>query len=151
MSLEDQRVLIPLLDRRVRAVGGVQEQPFDIRVVATAVSADALTAELRSRLEGAILRVPSLKERKTAIPHQVTELLAGRRTITPDALAELARHRWDGNAVELRAAVDRLVAMSDGRIGRKLVRRILKTTKKGAVAGRVHDLRRTRSEALLAL
>jgi transcriptional regulator with AAA-type ATPase domain/Tfp pilus assembly protein PilF len=151
MSPEDQRVLIPLLDRRVRAVGGVEEQPPDVRVVATCVSPDGLTAELRSRLEGAVLRVPSLKERKTAIPHQVTELLAGRRSITPDALAELARHRWEGNAVELRAAVDRLVAMSDGRIGRALVRRILKTTKSGAVAGRVHDLRRRRSEAVLAL
>jgi transcriptional regulator with AAA-type ATPase domain len=151
MSPEDQRILIPLLDRKVRAVGGVEEKPFDLRIVATCAGLDGLTAELRSRLEGAILRVPSLKERKTEIPHQVTELLGGRRKITPDALAELARHRWEGNLVELRAAVDRLVAMSDERIGRKLVRQILKTTKKGAVAGRVHGLREARSAASLAL
>lgn len=151
MSAEDQRILIPLLDRKVRAVGGVEDKPFDVRVIATCASPEGLTVELRSRLEGAILRVPSLKERKTEIPHQVTQLLAGRRTISPDALAELARHRWDGNTTELRGAVDRLVAMSDGRIGKKLVRRILKTTKSGAVAARVYDPRLMRSEAALAL
>jgi transcriptional regulator with AAA-type ATPase domain/Tfp pilus assembly protein PilF len=151
MSPEDQRILIPLLDRKVRAVGGVDEKPFDVRVVATADSLDGLTAELRSRLEGAILRVPTLKERKTEIPHQVTELLAGRRKITPDALAELARHRWEGNTSELRAAVDRLVAMSDGQIGRKLVRRILKTTKSSSLSSRVHGTRGARPQPAVAL
>lgn len=150
MSAEDQRILIPLLDRKVRAVGGVEQKPFDIRVVATCSSLDGLTGELRSRLEGALLRVPSLHERMTEIPHQVVAMIAGRRTITPDALAELARHRWEGNTVELRGAVDRLVALSDGKIGRKLVRRILKTTKTGAVAGRVHASRVSRLAASLA-
>lgn len=151
MTAEDQRILIPLLDRKVRAVGGVEDKPFDVRVVATCDSLDGLTTELRSRLEGAILRVPSLKERTTEIPHQVTKLLAGRRSITADALAELARHPWEGNLSELKGAVDRLMALSDGRIGRKLVRRILKTTESGSVANRVHALRGARSAASLAL
>lgn len=150
MSPEDQRILIPLLDRKVRAVGGVEDRPFDVRVIATAASLNGLTHELRARLEGAILQVPALKDRKTEIPHQVMELLAGRRKITPDALAELAQHRWEGNTVELRGAVDRLVALSNGRIGKKLVRRILATSKSGAVAGRVHALRAKRPEAVLA-
>ncbi|HZE99836.1 MAG TPA: sigma 54-interacting transcriptional regulator [Planctomycetota bacterium] len=151
MPPEDQRILIPLLDRKVRAVGGVEDKPFDVRVIATCASLEGLTAELRARLEGAIVRVPTLKERTTEIPHQVTELLAGRRKISPDALAELALHRWEGNTVELRGAVDRLVAMSENRIGRKLVRRILKTTKLRSVAGRVHGSRALPSEAALAL
>jgi len=151
MTPDDQRILIPLLDRKVRAVGGVEDKAFEVRVVATCDSLDGLTTELRSRLESAILRVPSLKERKTEIPHQVIELLAGRRKISPDALAELARHKWEGNTVELRGTVDRLVAMSDSQIGRKLVRRILKTTKTGAVASRVHASRLRQAEAALAL
>ncbi|HVR87304.1 MAG TPA: sigma 54-interacting transcriptional regulator [Planctomycetota bacterium] len=151
MTPEDQRILIPLLDRKVRAVGGVEDKPFEIRVVATCESLDGLTTELRSRLESAILRVPTLKERKTEIPHQVMDLLAGRRKISPDALAELARHRWEGNTVELRGAVDRLVAMSDVQIGKKLVRSILKATRTGVVAGRVHASRRAHTEAALAL
>jgi len=151
LSAADQRILIPLLDRKVRAVGGVEEKPFDLRMVATCSSLDGLISELRSRLEGAILRVPSLSERKTEIPHQVIAMIAERRTITPDALAELARHRWEGNTAELRGAVDRLVALSDGKIGRRLVRRILKTTKTRVVAGRVYGLRDPRQKAVLAL
>src|SRR6185295_5301055 len=114
-------------------------------------SLDGLAPELRSRLEGALLRVPTLSERKTEIPHQVIAMIGERRTITPDALAELARHRWEGNLAELRGAVDRLVALSESKIGRKLVRRILKTTKTGAVAGRVHASRVSRLAASLAL
>src|SRR6185503_11965907 len=149
MPLEDQRVLIPLLDRKTRAVGGVEERVLDVRVVATCTSLDGLTHELRSRLEGALLRVPSLKDQKTEIPHQVTEMIGGRRKISPDALAELSRHGWAGNLVELRGVVDRLVAMSDVRIGRKLVRRILMTTKSRRVDGRVHAPRPSRREPVL--
>jgi len=150
MPADDQTVLIPLLDRKTRAVGGVEERVLDVRVVATCTSLDGLAPELRSRLEGALLRVPSLKDQKTGIPHQVTEMIGGRRKISPDALAELARHGWAGNLVELRGVVDRLVAMSDGRIGRKLVRTILRTTKTRRVEGRVHGSRRSRPEPVLA-
>jgi tetratricopeptide (TPR) repeat protein len=151
LSPEDQQVLIPVLDRRTRAVGGVDEQATDLRVVATCTSLDALTPELRSRLEGAVLRVPSLKEQQEEIPHRVTAIIAGRRKITADALAELAAHRWEGNLDELRAVVDRLVALSDGKIGKKLVRRILMTTKTRRVEDRVHRRRASRLEPVLAL
>jgi DNA-binding NtrC family response regulator len=151
MSPEDQQVLVPILDRKTRAVGGVEERILDVRVVATCTTMEPLTPEIRSRLEGAVLRVPSLQEKKTEIPHQVTEIIAGRRQISPDALAELARHRWEGNFVELRGVVDRLVALSDDRIGKKLVRRILMTTKTRRVAGRVHARRASRPEPVLAL
>lgn len=149
MPVDDQQVLIPLLDRKTRAVGGVEERVLDVRVVATCTSLDGLTHELRSRLEGALLRVPSLKDQRTGIPHQVVEMIGGRRKISPDALAELARHGWEGNLVELRGAVDRLVAMSDGQIGRKLVRKILRTSKTRRVAGRVHGSRASRPEPVL--
>jgi transcriptional regulator with AAA-type ATPase domain len=150
MTPEDQRVLVPLLDRKTRAVGGVEERILDVRVIATCTEVENLTHELRSRLEGAVVRVPSLKDRKSEIPHRVTELIAGRRQISPDALAELARHRWEGNVVELRGVVDRLVALSDDRIGKSLVRKILTATKTRRVAGRVHDSRRSVREAVPA-
>ncbi|HVE40641.1 MAG TPA: sigma 54-interacting transcriptional regulator [Planctomycetota bacterium] len=150
MSSEDQQILIPLLDGRTRAVGGVDERVLDVRVVATCSSMETLTHELRSRLEGAVLRIPALKEQKEGIPHQVTALLAGRRKISADALTELANHRWEGNIDELRGVVDRLVALSDESIGRKLVRRILMTTKTRRLAKRVHASRDSRREAVLA-
>jgi transcriptional regulator with AAA-type ATPase domain len=151
MSAEDQQILVPLLDRKTRAVGGVEERILDVRVLATCSTMETLTPELRSRLEGAVLRVPSLKEHKTEIPHQVTEIIAGRRQISPDALAELAGHRWEGNLAELRGVVDRLVALSEGQIGRKLVRRILMASETRRVAGRVHTRRASRPEPVLAL
>jgi transcriptional regulator with AAA-type ATPase domain len=151
MSPEDQQVLVPLLDRKTRPVGGVEERVLDVRIIATCTSVDSLTHELRSRLEGAVVQVPSLKETQSEIPHRITELIAGRRQISPDALAELARHRWEGNVVELRGVVDRLVALSDVRIGKKLVRKILTPTKTRRVAGRVHDSRRSALVAVPAL
>jgi tetratricopeptide (TPR) repeat protein len=148
MSPEDQRVLVPLLDRKFRSVGGVEERILDVRVIATCTSLEGVTQDVRSRLEGAILRVPSLKEQKSEIPHQVTEMIGGRRKITPDALAELAGHGWEGNAVELRGVVDRLVALSEARIGKKLVRKILTAARSYRVPVRVHGLRASTSPAL---
>jgi len=102
LPAEDQAVLAPLFDRKTREVGGVEERILDVRVLATCTTLDPLTPELRTRLEGALIRVPSLREHKTEIPHQVTDMIAGRRRISPDALAELARHPWEGNLAELR-------------------------------------------------
>jgi transcriptional regulator with GAF, ATPase, and Fis domain len=149
MSAEDQQVLIPILDRRTRAVGGVEERAIDVRVVATCTTVESLIHELRSRLEGALLRAPMLDEHREAIPHRVTEIVAGRRKISADALAELAGHRWEGNLDELRAVVERLVALSEQRIGKKLVRQILMTTKTRRAAGRVHAPRVSRPEPVL--
>lgn len=150
MSAEDQQVLIPILDRRTRSVGGVEEQVLDLRVVATCTTLDALTPELRSRLEGAVVRTPTLKQRKEEIPHRVNELIAGRRTITADAMAELSAHRWEGNLDELAGTVRRLVALSESKIGKKLVRRILMTTETRRVSGRVHAPRASRRAAVLS-
>lgn len=147
----DQAVLAPLFDRKTREVGGTTERILDVRVVATCTTLDTLTPELRTRLEGAVVRVPSLQEQKTEIPHQVTEMIAGRRRISPDALAELTRHPWDGNLAELRGVVERLVALSEGQIGKKLIRRILTATKNGRVGVAVHLRRASRSGAVLAL
>ncbi|MBI3857156.1 MAG: sigma 54-interacting transcriptional regulator [Planctomycetes bacterium] len=138
LAAEDQPVLLALFDRKARAVGDVEDQKLDLRVVATATNLDRLSRELRLRLEGAVIEVPSLEDRKSDIPHLVTEALGGRRKIAPDALAELARHSWHGDLAELCAVVERLVAFSNHRIGRKLVRKILMTPKARRVADRVH-------------
>jgi transcriptional regulator with GAF, ATPase, and Fis domain len=125
MPREDQHVLMPLFDHKTRAVGGTEERILNVRVMATCTTLDTVIPELRARLEGALLRVPSLQDEKTLIPRQVEQLLAGRRVITPDAVAELARHPWEGNVAELQATMDRMVMLSGRRIGRKLVRQVL--------------------------
>jgi len=149
LSPEAQRVAATLLEGKVRPVGGVEERSIDVRIVATCCSVDGLIRELRDRLEGAIVRLPALKDQKTEIPHKVEAMIAGRRKISPDALAELARHRWEGNLAELQATVERMVALSNDRIGRNLVRQILTTSKSHRVDGRVHVRRASRLEAAL--
>lgn len=151
MDEDGQRVLLPLIDGKTRTVGGTSEQSSGVRIVATCTSTERLIPELRRRLEGALLRIPALRDQKDEIPRQVREQLAGRREVTPDAMAELSRHPWEGNATELRNLVERLVAFSEGKIGRKLVRRFLTTPKSRLVGPRVHASREPRAEALLAL
>jgi transcriptional regulator with PAS, ATPase and Fis domain len=150
MPQEDQRVLAPLFDRKTRAVGETEERILDVRVLATCATMDTLIPEIRTRLEGAVIRIPALKDQKTEIPRKVEALLAGRRVITPDAMAELAGHRWEGNLDELRAAVDRLVVFSENRIGRKLVRQILAKSTPRPVQSRLYARRPGRRETALA-
>ena len=80
-----------------------------------------------------MLKLPALRERREEIPGRVKDRLAGRREITPDAVAELARHPWEGNLAQLEATVDRLVALSDRRIGRNLVLKVMSPDKRRVV------------------
>jgi transcriptional regulator with AAA-type ATPase domain len=125
MPSEDQHILIPLFDRKTRSVGGIDERVLDVRVVATCATIDTIIPEVRTRLEGAILRTRSLRDQKAEIPRRVHALLADRRVITPDAVVELSRHRWEGNMDEIKSVVEQLIVLSDRRIGRKLVRQVL--------------------------
>ena len=125
LSPENQRILPRLLDGWVRPVGGPEERKVDVRIVATCRSADRLIPELRRRFEGATIVLPPLRDRRREIPALIERMLAGRR-ITPEAVAELAALPWDGNLTELRSILERLAAHSQGSIGVRLVRRLVK-------------------------
>jgi len=150
LSRDGQRVLLRIVEGKLRSVGSAEERPIDVRIVATCRSTEGLLPDLRHRLEGAVVRLPELRERREEIVRAVREQLAGRRRITPDALVELTRHPWEGGLSQLRATVDRLVAMSDGFIGLARVRSVLMPTKTRRVAGRVSPERSSRRLALTA-
>lgn len=150
LSRDGQQVLLRIVDGKIRPVGSAVERPVDLRVIATARDAGGLLPELRHRLEGAVIRVPALADRKDEIVKAVREHLSGRRRITPDAMSELVRHGWEGDLPQLRATVDRLVALSDGPIGRRLVRSALMPSERRRVARRVHRERSSRLAAVLA-
>lgn len=150
LSRVGQRVLLGIVDGKLRPVGSAREHPVDLRIIATCRSAERLLPELRHRLEGAVIRLPALRERRDEIVRAVQAHLAGRRRMTPDALVELARHGWDGDLPQLRATVDRLVAMSEGFIGRKLVRSVLMPSETRRVGRRVAEVRSSRLEAAWA-
>ena len=146
LSRPGQQVLLRIVEGKLRPVGSAEERQVDFRIVATCSSPDGLLPELRHRLEGGLVTIPDLGERKGDIVRAVHQHLAGRRQITPDGLAELVRHTWEGDLPQLRGVLDRLVALSNTSIGWKLVRAVLKPTKTGRVAPRVARVRQSRLE-----
>lgn len=76
----------------------------------------AVVADLASRLQRCIVRLPPLRERKQEIPALVDKVLArSRRRLehrlegaSPAALAALCRYDWPGNAHELAGMIDRI-------------------------------------------
>ena len=144
LSRDGQQVLLRIVEGKLRPVGSAEEKPVDLRIIATCASPERLLPGLRHRLEGAVIKLPELGERTEEIVGAVRQRLAGRRRITPDGLAELARHSWEGDLAQLRGMVDRLVALSETSIGRKLVRAVIMPTKTGRVARRVNPVRLSR-------
>jgi DNA-binding NtrC family response regulator len=148
LDRQAQKVVARLCDGFVRPVGSPVEVRVDVRLIATCRDESSLAPELRHRLAGAVLRLAPLRERRGEIAGLVERFLAGRRPITADALADLAHRPWPGNISELRAAVERLVAFSDGPIGIKVLRRVLRTPESRRPASFVDRKRASRHMAL---
>jgi DNA-binding NtrC family response regulator len=125
LPLELQPRLLRALDsRRVRRVGGRDERVIDVRVVAATnrdlraeVRAGTFREDLYFRLAVAVVRVPSLRERRDDIPDLCRALLVqmGRAdvAVSDDALLRLRDHDWPGNVRELKNALACAVALLD--------------------------------------
>lgn len=125
LDVEAQRVLIPIVDGRLRAVGSEVEERVDIRVMAVCRNPERLIPGLRKRLEGARIELPALRDRAEDIPALVRSMLGSKIRITEDALALLAQRPWDGNLAELTAFVERMASTSDGTLGLQAVQATL--------------------------
>ena len=126
LPLPVQAKLLRVLEsERVRRVGGNDEIPLDMRVIAAThrdledeARAGRFREDLYYRLEVHVLRVPPLRERLRDIPLLVRHLAAGiyerfgmrAHGITDEAMARLARHDWERNNVrELRNVVEKMI------------------------------------------
>ncbi len=139
LDAEAQRILIPIVDGRVRAVGSELVQRLDSRIIAVCRKPDRLIPDLRRRLEGARIEVPPLRERAEDIPVMVRSMLGSRVRITEDALALMARQPWAGNVTELNGFVERLVTTSGATLGVQAVKAALPKPP-GRQARRAHEL-----------
>ncbi len=117
-----------LQERRFFRVGGAEEVPVDVRVVA-ATKADMLEmvregrfrSDLYYRLNVIRIHVPPLRERREDIPLLVrhfidrlaVELHRDVHDVTEDALMLLLEHDWPGNVRELQNAVERALVTCD--------------------------------------
>jgi two-component system response regulator GlrR len=121
------KLLRVLQERRVRPVGGTQDIPVDVRIIAAthrdleaAVAAGDFREDLFYRLNVVSLNLPPLSERREDIPllaESFLEELAARygRELTgfaPEALATLSEAPWPGNVRQLYNVVEQVVALA---------------------------------------
>lgn len=130
MSLGMQVKLLRVIqERRVRRVGGSEETPVDVRIIAAThrdltqmVREGTFREDLYYRIDVIQVPLPPLRERLDDIPLLVAEFSARlfrqggfpRRSFSPAAMAALMRHTWPGNVRELENVVERALTLAAG-------------------------------------
>ena len=124
------KLLRVLEEREITRVGGVQNIPVDVRVVAATnnplrggVEEGRFRSDLYYRLNVLNIYLPPLRERREDIPilvrQFITELSRQHdrpfRGISPEALEILVEYSWPGNVRELRNLVESMVVLAPGR------------------------------------
>ncbi|HZU32375.1 MAG TPA: sigma-54 dependent transcriptional regulator [Candidatus Angelobacter sp.] len=127
MSLPMQVKLLRVLqERTVRPVGGTQEMPVDVRVIAATnkdlqemVANNTFREDLYYRVSVIPIQVPPLRERREDIELLANHFLkkyasAAQKSILrirQESLAALAGFDWPGNVRQLENTIERAVAM----------------------------------------
>lgn len=130
MSLGMQVKLLRVIqERRVRRVGGVDEIPVDVRIIAAThrdlpqmVREGMFREDLYYRIDVIKVELPPLRERLDDIPLLVAEFSSRlfrrggtpKRAFSPAAMAAFMRHPWPGNVRELENVVERALTLATG-------------------------------------
>ena len=124
------KLLRVLEERVVTRVGGTQEIPIDVRVVAATnaplregVEEGRFRADLFYRLNVLRIYLPPLRERRQDIPLLVRRFIRHLSKqhdrpfhgLSADALQLLVEYPWPGNVRELRNLIESMVVLSPGR------------------------------------
>ncbi len=126
------KLLRVLEERTVRPIGGSEEIPIDVTVIATtnrnlkeAVGTGEFRMDLFYRLSTFYLHVPPLRERKEDIPLLARHYLSQFATrfkkktvkiLSPETEELLRSYHWPGNIRELRNLVERLVVLESAEV-----------------------------------
>jgi two-component system, NtrC family, response regulator AtoC len=132
LPLHLQVKLLEVLEtRQVTRVGGLRARPIDVRFLSATnrdlhqeVAQGRFRQDLLFRLEGVVVRVPPLRERRddilplarTFIAQAAHDLGRPPPAIGPDAERHLMTYAWPGNVRELRNAIARAVLLCGERI-----------------------------------
>jgi two-component system response regulator PilR (NtrC family) len=123
------KLLRVLQERTVRRVGGIEEVPIDVRVIAATnrdleyeVEHGNFRQDLYYRISVIPIEIPPLRERTEDIPDLVehflnklvTETGRPRPSITPETLRYLEGYTWPGNVRELENTIERAFALELG-------------------------------------
>jgi len=128
------KLLRALQERRIRPVGGAEEVPVDVRVIASAnrdldeaVENEKFRQDLFYRLSVIRIALPPLRERTDDIPSLARHFISRFNDalpqnvtgITKDALEVLTRYRWPGNIRELESAIENAFALGNSEMIRQ--------------------------------
>ena len=117
-----------LQERKIRRVGGTDEIPVDIRIIAATnqdlkkrIEEGKFREELFYRLNVISVEMPALRKRPEDIPLLVSFFLqkhcekTGRKMkrLVPDVVGFLERYPWPGNVRELENLIERIVAVEE--------------------------------------
>jgi transcriptional regulator with PAS, ATPase and Fis domain len=132
MKLSLQSKLLRALEERVvRRIGGQEEIPVDVTVIATtnrdlsaAVEKGEFRMDLYYRLNAFSLRVPPLRERRDDIPVLADHFLASfgkeyNKSIegfSAEAKELMSAYKWPGNVRELKNVVQGIVVLQETRV-----------------------------------
>ena len=130
MSLGMQVKLLRVIqERRVRRVGGAEETPVDVRIIAAThrdlmqmVREGTFREDLYYRIDVIQVALPPLRERLDDIPLLVAEFSSRlfrqggvpKRSFSPAAMSSFMRHPWLGNVRELENVVERALTLASG-------------------------------------
>ncbi len=148
-----------LQERVIERVGGRQEIPVDIRIVAAThqdLNEQAKRGKFREdlyyRLAEIVVKVPPLRDRvgdKALLAHAFVKrfCLEQKRStlnLSEDAMSAIEAYPWPGNVRELESSMKRVVIMSDGNL---ITREDLGLTTESADQPERFNLRRIRDKA----
>ncbi|MDD5758173.1 MAG: sigma-54 dependent transcriptional regulator [Desulfobulbaceae bacterium] len=130
MPYQFQTKVLKLLEERCfRRIGGLEDTPVDIRILAATnrdlkleVQEKKFRLDLFYRLNIATIELPPLRERLEDIPMLVNSFLnifstkygAGNKTVCQEGMEILVAYPWPGNVRQLKNLVEKLVVLSDG-------------------------------------
>ncbi len=122
------KLLRALQERKVRRVGGTDEIPVDVRIIAATnqdlkkrIQEGKFREELFYRLNVISFDMPPLRKRTEDIPLLVTYFLQKHcdrlakkaKRFTPEVIGLLEAYTWPGNIRELENVIERIVAIED--------------------------------------
>ena len=131
LSLSMQVKLLRVLqERTLMRVGGTEEIPVDIRILAATnkdlkkeAESGGFRLDLFYRLDVLTIKVPSLAERKEDIPILVNHFLAKHSPpsatvpkLSPEVAQNLKQYEYPGNVRELENIAQRLLVQCDGEV-----------------------------------
>jgi len=130
MSLSMQVKLLRVLqERTIRPVGGTQETPVDVRVIAATnrdlremIASGTFREDLYYRVSVIPIQVPALRERREDVELLANHFLKKYSTaaqksilrISQESLDALKAFEWPGNVRQLENTIERAVAMETG-------------------------------------